>query len=138
MRNFFNNIRNKLANFMVGRYGVDELNQALGIGFLIFWILSLFTGKRWLYYIALVLFAIEVFRMLSKNYAARSKERLAYLKIVDKIKGVPNKVKQRWSQRKTHKFYRCKQCHVTIRVPKGLGKVEITCPKCGYKFIKKT
>ncbi len=138
MKNFLNQLRYKFANFMRGRYGVDELNQMLGYAVLFFGILSIITRKSWLYYVALILLAIEVFRTFSKNYSARSGERLAYLKIVDKIKRFPNKVKQRWSQRKTHRFYTCKKCHVTIRVPKGLGQVEITCPKCGNTFVKRT
>lgn len=123
---------------MRGRYGADELNQLLGYAVLIFWILSIITGNPWLYYVALALLFIELFRTFSKNYSARSKERLAYLKIIDKIKRFANKVKQRWVQRKTHKFYTCKKCRATIRVPKGLGKVEITCPKCGNKFVSRT
>ena len=54
------------------------------------------------------------------------------------MKRLPKKLKQRWEQRKTHKFYRCKQCGVTIRIPKGQGQIEITCPKCGYKFVDRT
>ncbi len=138
MKNYLNKLRYKFADFMRGRYGADELNQLLGYAVLIFWILSIITGNQWLYYVALVLLFIELFRTFSKNYSARSKERLAYLKVIDKIKRFANKVKQRWVQRKTHKFYTCKKCRATIRVPKGLGKVEITCPKCGNKFVSRT
>ena len=138
MKNSLNKLRYKFADFMRGRYGVDELNQMLGYAVLIFWFLSIIIGKPWPYYIALVLLLLELFRTFSKNYSARSKERLSYLKLVDKMKRFPNKVKQRWTQRKTHRFYLCKKCHATIRVPKGLGQIEITCPKCGNKFVKRT
>ena len=38
---------------------------------------------------------------------------------------------------KTHKIMRCPGCGEKLRVPKGAGKINITCPHCGTKFIKK-
>ena len=38
---------------------------------------------------------------------------------------------------KTHKYVRC-ACGTYCRVPRGVGKVELTCPKCGAKRIVKT
>ena len=46
--------------------------------------------------------------------------------------------KTRWKQRKTHKFYRCPKCKTWLRVPKGRGKITITCVKCANKFDKTT
>ena len=39
---------------------------------------------------------------------------------------------------KTHRVYICpnKSCGQKIRVPKGKGKIEITCPKCGTEVCK--
>lgn len=39
---------------------------------------------------------------------------------------------------KIYKYFECPKCAQKIRVPKGHGKIEITCPKCGEKFIKRT
>ena len=39
---------------------------------------------------------------------------------------------------KTHKYYKCPTCKQVVRVPKGRGKIEINCPKCHTKFIKRT
>ena len=36
-----------------------------------------------------------------------------------------------------HKYYHCPQCSKMLRVPKGKGKIAISCPKCKEKFIKK-
>ena len=41
-------------------------------------------------------------------------------------------------QKKIYKFYTCGQCGQKVRVPKGKGKIEITCPKCRNTFIKRT
>ncbi len=39
---------------------------------------------------------------------------------------------------KTHKIYKCKSCGQTLRVPKGKGKVKVTCPVCKSSFIAKS
>ena len=35
-------------------------------------------------------------------------------------------------------FFRCPSCKEVVRVPRGKGKIRITCPRCGYAFEKKT
>lgn len=138
MRNFLDNVKNKIAYWMQGRYGNDELNNALFITFIVLWLLSLITKSSVFYYIGLIGLGYSIYRSLSRDHLKRSNERLWFLKKYEQAKRLPKQLKQRWDQRKTHKFYRCKQCGVTIRVPKGKGQIEITCPKCGYKFIDRT
>ena len=138
MKNIWENIKNKIAYWMQGRYGADELSNAIFIAFLVLWILSLITKSSVFYYIGIALLIYSLFRIFSRDHYKRSQERLWFLKQVEKIKKLPGQLKMRWDQRKTHKFYRCKQCGVTIRVPKGKGQIEITCPKCGNKFIERT
>ena len=138
MRNFFDNLKYKFAAFMQGRYGYDELNNGLFILFLILWVVSIITKKNFFYTIGLIALGYSLFRSFSRDHMKRSQERLWFLKQIDKVKRFFRQIKQRWEQRNTHKFYRCKQCGVTIRVPKGKGQIEITCPKCGYKFVDRT
>ena len=128
MRNFLDNMRNKLNYWMQGRYGYDELNNTLSVSFLVLWVISLITKSSVFYYMGLIALGYSLYRSLSRDHIKRSNERLWFLKKVDQIKRLP----KQW------KFYRCKQCGVTIRVPKGKGQIEITCPKCGYKFIERT
>ena len=138
MRNFLDDLRYKFSRWMQGRYGTDEMNNALFWTFFVFWIMSLITKKNIFYFIGLVFLGYCMYRTFSRDYLKRSNERLWFLKILDRVKRYPKRLKQRWDYRKTHKFFTCKQCGVMIRVPKGKGRVEITCPKCGYKFIDKT
>ena len=138
MKNILDNLKYKFAEFMQGRYGTDELNNGLFLLFIIFWIISMITGKSLFYTIGLVGLVYSIYRSLSRDHMKRSKERLWFLQQIDQVKRFFRQVKQRWDQRKTHKFYRCKQCGVMIRVPRGKGQIEITCPKCGHKFIERT
>lgn len=130
---------------MMGRYGVDQMN----IGVLIFSMVCTFTASltRWLLLSILgtALLAYGVFRMFSRNVSARSKENQKFLVFWDKVKGIWYKIKgwfsgkkRRFADRKTHCYFSCPKCKRKLRVPKGKGKIEISCPICGTKFIKKT
>ena len=41
-------------------------------------------------------------------------------------------------QDKEHKYYLCPSCKQIVRVPKGRGKITITCPTCKNRFDKKS
>ena len=136
---------NWLQKFMMGRYGVDQMN----IGVLIFSMVCTFTASltRWLLLSILgtALLAYGVFRMFSRNVSARSKENQKFLVFWNKVKGIWYKIKdwfsgkkRRFADRKTHCYFSCPKCKRKLRVPKGKGKIEISCPIRGTKFIKKT
>lgn len=136
---------NWLQKFMMGRYGVDQMN----IGVLILSMVCTFTASltRWLLLSILgtALLAYGVFRMFSRNVSARSKENQKFLVFWNKVKGIWYKIKdwfsgkkRRFADRKTHCYFSCPKCKRKLRVPKGKGKIEISCPICGTKFIKKT
>lgn len=130
---------------MMGRYGVDQMN----IGVLILSMVCTFTASltRWLplSILGTALLAYGVFRMFSRNVSARSKENQKFLVFWNKVKGIWYKIKgwfsgkkRRFADRKTHCYFSCPKCKRKLRVPKGKGKIEISCPICGTKFIKKT
>jgi ribosomal protein L37AE/L43A len=76
--------------------------------------------------------------MFSKNIPARSRENAVFMKIWYRIKNLFFKEKVKFQNKKTHKFFKCPGCRKTLRVPKGKGRIYITCPKCGERFTKKT
>ena len=135
---FLTNLINKYRKFMYGRYGNDELNIALIILALIISLLSNIDILWFLYFISVILIILSLWRSLSRNTNARYNERLKFLKIISGPKSKILNYKNRLRDRKTHKFFTCKKCKATLRLPKGKGKINITCPKCGNKMIKKT
>lgn len=129
---------NWLKRFMIGRYGLDHLNM-----FLLFFsiILSFIAGLSdifWLALIGYVIFIIAIYRMLSKNTAKRSMENYRFFMFINPIYTRFVKMKNQLRERKTHKFFKCPNCKAKLRLPKGKGKITITCPKCGTAFKKKT
>ena len=136
-------MRQRMARFMIGRNGQDQLNLFLLIVCLVLMVLSaIFRGGvgSFLNGIALALLILSWFRMLSKNIAARSKERDAFLKVRNRVTKKAAYLKNRWKDRKEYNYYTCPGCkaHVRIRKP-GKGKtILVTCPKCRETFQKKT
>ena len=108
----------KLRAFFSGRNGIDGLGKVLLWVSLIVMLLSTLFGITFLYGAALALLCYVYIRAFSRN--------------VEKC------LKLRFRQRKTHKFYRCPQCRQQLRVPKGKGRICITCRSCGAHFERKT
>ncbi len=128
----------KLQQFMAGRYGSDKFSLFLNIVGLIFAFFGNFKSLRFFYFIGLGIIIYGLYRAMSKNFEARRKELNWYLRVSEKpraeIKLLGNKIRDR----KTHKYFKCKSCKTVLRVPKGRGKIEVTCPKCNTKEITKT
>ena len=123
---------------MQGRYGTDDLFKYLiGISFA-FLLISNIHGLRFLYY-GFVVFAFwAYYRCFSRNIGARRKELYKFTKIKTAFFSWFTLRKKIWNERKTHKYFKCKKCKAVLRVPKGKGKIEVTCRVCKEKQIKKS
>lgn len=133
MRKFLYRMNETVAHWMMGRYGVDELSRFLLLVSAVLFILSNFQGMYVLYYPAVVFMILSLFRCWSRRVDKRTRERSAYLKARDKV-GYTMKIRHRmWAERKTHKYFKCSRCGMLLRVPKGVGKIIITCPRCKEK-----
>lgn len=130
-------MREKLQRFMYGRYGSDQLNRFLLIFSLFFWLISLFTTEI-LYIIGIIGLVLAYFRLFSKNIYKRAAENRVYLTYENKVKAFWRGTKARFRQAKTHHVFKCPSCGQKIRVPRGRGMIEITCPKCRGSFIKRS
>lgn len=138
MTGFFRNAATKIQQWMSGRYGVDELSRAMYIAVLIGLLLSCIPGMQILSLPTFLLLIYSTVRTYSRNIEKRREERTAYLRFTGKIKGWFTLRKKMWQERKTHKYIRCMHCKTMLRVPRGKGKIKITCSKCHNEIVKKT
>lgn len=137
MQRFLYNLKEKFRRMTYGAYGQDELSRALSIFSMVCLILSLFPYLNILYTVAVVALVWSIFRTFSKNHAKRIKERDTYLKLIEKPKAFLKIQKRRFAERNTHNYYKCPQCKTYNRIPKGHGRIVITCPKCKNQFERK-
>ena len=134
-------MRDKMARFMVGRNGNDQLNLFLfGVDAVLLVAATLVRGPvgRGLYIAVLALLGFIYFRMFSRNLPRRREENGKYLRLRYRILAALKIRREKWVQRKDYKFYTCPSCKTTLRVPRGHGKIKIVCRKCGSSFEGKS
>ena len=119
-----------LRNFMAGRYGTDRLNMAiLSVGLAASLLSMIFKFAP----VNLVLFLLSygmmfwaIFRTLSRQTYKRYQENRKFLQLMGRMKD------------REHRYFDCPKCRQMVRVPRGKGKISITCPRCREKFVRKT
>lgn len=127
-----------MMQFMQGRYGADQMGQMLSAVSMVFLIISLFSRNQAWFLLALIGIVYNYFRMFSKNISKRYAENQKYLTMTAGIRRKIASWKSQLAQRKMYHIYRCPGCKQKIRVPRGRGKIEIRCPKCNTRFVKKS
>lgn len=130
--------RERFSNWMSGRNGMDELARFESWFVLIMLVVSLFSRFSIFYIIALALMIHMYFRMFSKNLAKRYEENQKFVNFRYNWVVEWNKKKKHFAQRKVYRYFKCPQCKQEVRVPKGHGKICITCPKCRTEFVKRS
>ena len=135
-------MRDWFRRFMQGRYGVDHFSHFLVILAFLLMFIQLFIHHDVLRLIISVLVMIilifSYYRTFSRNHYQRYREKEWYLKCHNSVKYFFSRERNNMQQRKTYKIFRCPNCGQSIRVPKGKGKIAITCPMCKTEFIKKS
>ena len=130
IRQLFGRLGAAFRHFMQGRYGTDRLNMAILCVGLAASLLSAFIPVPsvclffWALSYGLMFWAI--FRCLSRNTYKRYQENRKFLQIFDRLKD------------RQHRYFSCPKCRQTVRVPRGKGKISISCPRCKEKFVRKT
>lgn len=124
-------IKEKLQNFAQTRNGMDELGKAVGIITIIISLLGMLLRSSIVMTLGTCALIYLLFRILSPKNMIRQEENR---KFVEQI----NLFKLKYENRKEYRIFKCKCCGRNIRVPKGRGKVEVTCPLCGAKKICRT
>lgn len=129
---------NWLKRFMNGRYGGDQLSMVLLVISLLLTFIGRLTNIPLISFIGYIPLGISVFRMFSKDISKRRMENYKFSILISPVYSWYKKSQKRIKDSKTHRFFKCPDCNEKMRVPKGKGKIMITCPKCKTKFEKRT
>ena len=134
MRNFFE----KFMMFMQGRYGMDSLNGFILVLSFVIWTVNIFVFNRLAHYIIMVvqllLVALFIFRMLSRNVTMRSAENRRFQKVYEPVKNWVQLTYKRIRDRKDYRYRKCPVCKAQLRVKNQKGQHGVRCPKCRYEF----
>ena len=130
-------IRNALQRFMYGRYGNDQLNLFLIGVYLAFFLLAAITDRGLFSLVGELLLLVALFRMLSRNLGKRREENTKFMK-----KATPViqwlRLQRNIHRDKDHHYFRCPNCGQQLRVPRGKGKITVTCRSCKASFQEKS
>ena len=136
----FDRMRNGIARFMYGRNGADHLCWFLLVVEIVLSLVASFLRNEHLatvfYYLTVVLWLLVLYRIFSRNLVKRRAENEKFLRWWRPISANFRSAKQRGAD-KAHKYVKC-SCGTWCRVPRNVGKIEMTCPKCGKKRVVKT
>ena len=130
LRQFSSKLSALLRGFMAGRYGTDRLNMVILCAGLVVSLLSVWSQSRGLnlifFLLSYGLMIWAIFRSLSRNTYKRYLENRKFLQLINRVKDRQNR------------YFDCPKCRQVVRVPRGKGKISITCPRCKEKFVRKT
>lgn len=128
----------KFRKFMYGRNGGDQLSNALLILSVILTIGGQLAKISWLPLVGYIPLGLSLFRVFSKDVSKRRMENYKFAMFLSPIYSRFKNTQKRVKESKTHKYYKCPNCKQQLRLPKGKGKIVVTCSKCGTKFNKTT
>ena len=131
--------------FMEGRYGADALGRFLSVSGCVIMLLAVIFRSVWNGTLSNLLVSLSLLcllccygRVLSRNISARQRENDRYREKANAVYDWFALRRDCFVQRKDYAFFRCPGCGRTVRVPKGKGRIRITCRHCGFSFEKKT
>ena len=129
-RQFLYNLSAQVRRFMAGRYGTDKLSMTMLVVSLVLSIIGSFIKlpvlNLVLTAVSYVLMFWAIFRSFSRNTYKRYQENRKFMQFFDRLKD------------REHRYFDCPNCHQPVRVPRGKGKIAITCPRCRERFVRRT
>ena len=130
-------IRNAIQRLMYGRYGTDQLNLFLmGVDLLLYLVFAL-TRVTLLYWVSFVLLIWSLFRTLSRNMERRRMENARFMRLAGPVLSWL-RLRRTIRRDKEHVYFKCPSCGQQLRVPRGKGKITVTCRGCGASFEEKS
>lgn len=137
MGNFFARLRNAMARFMYGRNGADQLSMAMLLVYVMTMLLESLVMIFFPYEIIASVFSLLLavqgvllcWRIFSRNLSKRRAENARFLAWWTPRQNTLIAARNRRKD-KEHRYFRCPTCGAYCRVPRGKGKIQITCPRC--------
>ena len=124
----------KVVEWLRGRQGPDDL-AIFSVNLAVVLVLvNVFARQSWLGWLALALVLYAMFRIQSKNLGARARENESFLKTLGPARPWIQNPKAALAERKAYKHASCPHCKQRVRVPRGKGRLRVTCPACHTKF----
>lgn len=126
-------------------YGFDGLNLAL----VLLALAGAFICPPYGFIASALFLGLALFRALSTNLARRNSEAL-WLR--NRLRGLKSslatlgwrmrlffhKMKASWNEFRHYKKFKCKNCGQKLRVPRGKGRIRVTCRSCQAQFSMKS
>lgn len=135
-------LKQRILQFMKGRYGVDQLSNFMIWSAVVLALIAMFVRIPFLQIICWILLIYAYVRIFSKNISKRYAQNKKFLDATWGIRNGFAKIRYRIKYGKqtadSYRIYKCRKCGQKIRIPKGKGRIMITCPKCKYQFKRKS
>lgn len=128
----------RIRRAMYGRYGGDQLMIGSLVVYMLLASIARMTEFIPLMIVAYAVFGWSVYRIMSRDVSRRYQENQLFLKYWNRVPAWFRGRQKYLQDHRTYKYFRCSHCSTRLRVPRGRGKIEVTCPVCRNKFIKKS
>ena len=130
-------LMNLIRRLMYGRYGSDQLSLFLLAVYLLLYLISVILDWYILSWAALAVLAWDVYRMMSRRIDRRRAENARFLQLIGPAARW-FKLRRAIHRDKEHRYFKCPNCGQYLRVPRGKGKITVTCRNCGASFEEKS
>lgn len=134
------NFLERIRRFLYGRYityGIDQLGILLIAACCLLAFVNLFFRLLAVYLIQIGLLVWFLYRLLSRNVAARQRENETIRRLGNRLSAAWKLEKRKYGDRQTHIYKTCPHCGVTLRLPRTPGEHNVNCPRCRNNFSVK-
>ena len=132
---FFSRLQYRLAVFMQGRYGPDQLYRAMLVLYAVLLVFHVLTRRTAFLVAEWVILVLLLWRCFSRNIAARQKENALWLRLCGRCREKARLLRCRFRDRRTHVYRTCPHCHAVVRLPRAQkGSKVCNCPRCRRDF----
>lgn len=128
---------NWMRKLMYGRYGTDQLSLFLLFVYLLGYLLSILTRIPLFNLLGMAAILWSFFRIFSRRIDKRRAENVKFMALAGPVIRW-FKMRRTIHRDKEHCYFKCPSCGQYLRVPRGKGKITISCRNCGMRFEEKS